>query len=236
MNTSFWENLKAKPELHNYISPSIEIGYATFGPTVCLSGNLSASGKIVFIDDISLVIHPRGQEMKYLFEWLTFRPHQFSGTGYTGADVIMAAKFMVTPAQPHVYNILFSDQGCYFDLKQLFADIKKYWEAGQGEKDGLTPEEKAAAFEHFKKSPLFKEYNRTIASLCYWHAGDYEMTMNITTNKPKQNFIVHRIFTLPAAEEQLLRTNVEMIFADLCNLPDFDYYYATVPLRAAPDQ
>src|SRR3989338_8936234 len=125
---NFKNTFSPNNHLNIHLADKIEIGYNQSGPNLALSGNLTTSSKILFIDDIAIDLISKEDQGYRQFGWDQFRPHKFNVGHFKGIDLTMASKFFITPSKPFQYNVFFSDHQRYQLISPLFKTIKEGWQ------------------------------------------------------------------------------------------------------------
>ncbi len=225
-------NFFQKEQLKNHLSGTLEVGYTQFGPTLGLSGTLTTLENVVFINNISILVKRLADSATAQFNWFAFRPHRFSTSRDFGIDLKMPSKFLVAPATPYAYNILFSDQNQYAGMNPTIKMIKNRWEE---------------SLEHFVQNPgsfdmfkVFEEFLRKeeiarsytqLLDFCYWVEGPYAINIIFVSKESRTLLEVQKTFSLNTNDVQGLRNNAGMIIADVCRQMDITYSIAQVPLK-----
>ncbi len=215
-----------KPNLTNYISGVVEIGYSQYGPTLALAGNMTAVHKVIFIYNISLEVRRKGSSGKFNFNWFAFRPHKFNMGGFSGIDMKMASKFTVSPSESHSYNILFSDLDRYAEMSLFLKQLKKGWEKGlESSIQAASPQSIQNLFEDFAKQNPVINATQQLHKMCYWQEGEYNVKIKINLHDLGETLDVEKYFSLTALDAENLRANAPTIVADLCKQPRIVYNY-----------
>jgi len=226
---------KGKPgageKLSIYLSDTIEVGFSPYGPMLAVSGTLSTTGKYVFVYNMSLQVTKAGENYQRQFLWFVFRPHQFKLGGFHGIDLKMPSKFMVTANESRPYNILFTDNDTFADMKPMLTGLKRNWEDFVQEKRAEgKPIDSTEIFSQFKQRPGMAPVMANLKQFCYWEPGDYDVRLVVMTERVGDYFEVRRKFSLTAEDIELLDANYYFILADICKQPVVRYSFASPKL------
>jgi len=213
MGIPFFTN---KAKLKNHLSDIAEIGFSKYGPTLGLSGVLTSSSKVIFVQNIALNILRKKDNSQYLFDWFAFRPTKFSATGYSQIEFKMPSKFMISSSQPFKYNILFIDQNKYAEMNPTLQEIKRNWQKLlEAVKFDSVINKYQELFEEFSNHQRTSELLYRLNKLSYWEEGEYSLTIIITT-RDKKYLEIQKSFTLEKSELKTLEENTLIILYDLC--------------------
>jgi len=219
-----FKNFFQKPHLKNHLSETLEVGYTQFGPTLGIAGTLTAVDNVTFIHNILLVIQRLYDGSHYQFNWLAFRPHRFKLTFDWGIDFKAPSKFLLTPASPFTYNILFSDQNQYSRINPTLKLVKAEWETAQ-DKLALNagPAQRTKLFEEFTRRQETLAAHGQLVHSCYWEEGSYALSAIFVDKDNKPILEAQRLFKLTHADVEQLKNNAGMIVADICGQPQITY-------------
>jgi len=223
MVTEHWKEFLPKPKLKHYVSSVIEVGFTQYGPTLVISGTLTTTSKVMFIQEISVILERKRDGSRHLLNWFAFLPHSYNFQGLKGIDLKMAAKFMVTP-EPYKYHIVFSDQDRYAYIKPVLTTIKEEWGKILQDHPHQNQEELFAAF---LQEPVAITSLKELQKMSYWETGEYDVIINVATVKPKQDFQVKKSFRMTEDDIRGLKHNPVIIAADLCKQPLANYSFAS---------
>ena len=224
-----------KEHLRNHLLGSIEIGYTQYGPTIGLSGTLTTVEKVVFINNITILVKRLSDGATSQFNWFAFRPHRFSANRDLGVELKMPSKFLVSPATPYAYNILFSDQNQYSAMNPTIKMIKNRWEETL-EKFCQSPGnfDIFKVFENFLKEERMANYYSQLVDFCYWEEGAHAISILFISKENQPLLEMQKSFTLSVKDVQDLRRNAGMIIADICKQMDITYSLVQAPLKDYP--
>jgi len=223
-----------KQAIRTHLSDTLEVGYNQFGPTLGVEGSIAALDKLVFVNNISILVTRLRDKATLPFSWLAMRPHRFKLGRDLGIDLKMPDKFLVTPAKPFAFNILFTDQNQYKVMNPSLKLIQQYWECfwspteNPQEKSSPNPQKR---FEDFIKNSDIGGLHSKLQKLCYWDAGEYALNFFLIDRDAKPIQEIQKLFSLNAEDAKTLRENSATILADLCGQTDISYSFAQVPLR-----
>jgi len=227
-----WPKFSPQVSLKTYLSDRIEVGYTQFGPILGIAGTMTTQNKIVFVYHIKIDIEHLGDETHHPFDWFSFRPHEFRVGSFTGIGSKMASKFMVAPDRPFQYNIVFSDQRRYAEIKNNLKTIKMEWDyvladAAKSSKETTYQE----LFQRFLQMPDIVEATAFLREMSYWREGNYSAKILITTQENKPPMEIDKSFALTNQDAQSLEENALPIIADLCRQPDILYNTSSPALK-----
>ncbi|MCK5216071.1 MAG: hypothetical protein KAR05_12055 [Candidatus Omnitrophica bacterium] len=234
--SQFIEKVIPKPKLQTYISDLIEVGYNQYGPTLGLEGVLTALTKVILIENIKIQLKYEKSEDIHTFGWFAFLPHEFILDQIREYEFKMPSKFMVAPKHPHNCNIIFSDHEHYAEMNPSIKRIKNGW---RNIFQNVTPEQNInyrELLEKFKNSSDMQSNIEKLTKLCYWLEGEYFLTTTINSKNPNQTFEIKKTFSLSQNDVDQLKNNAEIIIADLCKLPEINYFYAKLTLSTPPSK
>lgn len=229
-----WNNFfgKGSARLNNYISETIEIGFSQNGPTLAISGTLTARGNLVFINNISLLITKKADSYQHHFTWFAFRPHRFALSGYKEIELKMPSKFMVQPSTPYPYNILFNDQVRYAEMKTILNNIRKGWESLLHKNERVFSDtDYRQLFDEFIKTPECLTAQDELENLCYWMSGEYSLKAILIPQGSKHLIEDEKMFFLTSDDSSDLRANAAAIIADICRQDNVSHIFARPSLK-----
>lgn len=215
-------NFQTGKHVRNHLAGMIEVGYGRYGPTLAVSGTLTAVNKMALIDEMTLTLTSRDPEQneQRLFRWLAFRPHGLASEDQIEIDLKMPAKFTVPPKQAHPYNIIFNDLDRIAELKPLFEKIKLSWKRFREQHTFQSPlKNDTALFQDFSEDGQFQILMNRLFELCYWQEGLYDLIVNVHTENPKDTIEVKKSFELLTEDIGTFRLNAMALMPDLCNQP-----------------
>jgi len=220
-----------KTQLSIYLSKTVEVGYTHYGPTLALSGNLSARHKVALVHDMTVELKRQSGAGRRQFGWLAFRPHTFKVGSSLGIDLKMASRFMVSPAEAYHFNILFSDHDSYARMNAVINLIKNEWNTLAAFHRGKNPQANLSdLFPEFLQKPHIAQANEQLQTVSIWEPGEYAMTVHVITENPQQVFTSSQKFALSKPDVETLRTNVPAILADICGRTAVEYKFVTAAL------
>ena len=227
-----FKKIFGQPALHSHLAEKVEIGYSQFGPTLKLAGTLSARDHVTFVNNISLSLLRHTDGAMFIFNWFAFLSSSATTNSETGQDFKMPAKFLISPATPFQYNILFVDQLHYTEMNPILKFLKQNWEIAV-EKLPLTatPTDYLRLFESYLKMNFVQEGHSKLIKFCYWEAGEYELNIVFLTREDRPLLELKKSFVLEEADISALKKNSAMIMAELCHQPRISYFSAQAKLK-----
>jgi len=206
-----------KKALANYISPSVQIGFCQYGPTLSLAGRLSTSQKVIFVDHIDLSVKGPSETVPKKFDWFALQNNYF--TASHSHDIKTPSKFVIAAHEPYPYNIVFVDNERYSFMKSVISNIVSAWQVVGEINPGTSSSE---LFKKFNSVPIAKEIDRILKSLCYWRPGKYRLLIDVFSQK--ESFSEEKSFTLDEHGVDLLKQNSWNIVATTCHQPQVKYH------------
>ncbi|HEY0319350.1 MAG TPA: hypothetical protein VGC66_00105 [Pyrinomonadaceae bacterium] len=219
----------------------IEVGYSPFGATIGLQGTLRSRDRDLFIKFINLTLVKQRDNSKYQFDWVVFRTAKtiIGQSGEVALDV--PSSFMIATAQPHRYNIVFSDTKLFQEIRPTLEGIRQSWLTylqGIGQSDEL--EEYLTSANPALKRKLLKSLKRSydkfsilpeqvnsltiLEKAFYWEPGIYRLSIHVGTTRPDRHYSKSWSFTLLEADVNNLRNNVITIMEETCGIQQVGQY------------
>jgi len=226
-----WKRYCRRACVKVYAAETVEIGFDAFGPTLALHGTLRAIHGDLFVTRIVLQLTRRKDSSHHQFEWALFRPNHLSiSNSELGYE--LPSSFVLTPQQPHRFNILFHDVDTQTSMQQHLEKLKRSWwkfvEQHQLQ-PGLFINDRggtvAASFAEariekyhttfFPSEPHTAAYT-AIDRLIYWEPGDYSLCMEVHTESPDGCFRYDRRFQITQEQSNWLRQNSIWLVQAVC--------------------
>ena len=212
-----------------YTTELVEVGYSNFGPTIGLFGTITSLNKDSFISNVSLLLRRERDRAEHHFNWLAFRSNQITIGPAQQVVFELPSGFIVTPTQPHRYNILFSDHIQFSEMAPLIRQIEEIW--GEQVRIALSSSpvpNYVTLFNTLSRSGRQEiiSFHTNIQRLCYWERGNYSIQIRIRTAHQRRDFIFNRRFSLSEQDAERLRLNAISILAGLCWQPNISYNFA----------
>lgn len=228
----FWDKSHHASCINNHTSDKVELGFNVYGPTLGLSGVLSATEKVIFIYEISIHLTDLSDGIEYVFEWADFRPHEFSKTDYSARFSKMASKFFITPQQPFVYNILFVNNEKYSEILPLLRQIKIEWtKLLEYQPSATVIEDYEAHYNKFLDTNFYSNALEIMKKNYFWRKGEYLLDIHIMTSDMKRTSTVSKSFDLSHEEAYKLQENIPKIIADICGQSKISYNFIFANLK-----
>lgn len=229
-----------KPKIDCFSTGNFEIGFANFGPSCAIQGTIRAVHGDVFVRDISLKITRARDRAEHRFVWGAFRPTRVALGSQSDITMEMPAGFLVTPVQPHRFNIFFADGDTFNEARPVLSSVRDQWQQLVFSilQQGLTGE--AAQAEAGRRVEAFLQAHHEewakLVSLLYWSAGNHTCELYVRTSRPDQLITALKgEFSLTEADAARLKLNVVTLLRGVCDLPtQFNFAYAT-PTITLPD-
>lgn len=209
-----------------------EVGFSSFGPTIGIYGTLLAIHRPVFVEDISVTVQRQRDQAQHQFNWLAFRSNQLTLGTAQGLVLELASGFIVTPTQPHRYNILLSDRLQRQDMVTPMTQISRIWTDRDRNARAQNPTVNSAQlFQTLIKEGQVTQLWSAIQRLCYWEAGEYSIEVRVRTLHPNRTFPLCKTFTISNQDAGHLRDNASVILAEGCTQPNTVYNFAYPTLQ-----
>ena len=208
--------LFSRKNLTNYISPEIQVGFCQFGPTLMIGGILTATKGVCLIDHISASITTPFNSLKKEFDWFTLQPHSALDARFELYNA--PSKFILSPDNPYTYNILFTDNLCYAEMKTVMLNISSAWQFFL-EKNKDQPYEKI--YTEFISSSIHREFPNMLKQFCYWRKGSYKIELSVAAKG--EVFVEQKSFELKEDDIVPLLENSADIMAGICNQPSVNF-------------
>lgn len=224
---------KGNIEINEY--GNIEISYGNFGPSIGLDGTVLALNNDFFIQNIELSFRKIKDNSIHKLEWVSFRSPTLKFGKESEQTYELATGFMLYERRPLRYNIFFSDRETQGEMRPIVNKISKEWmktfrEAGgeqllsQIGRDVKMQQNLSSVmddlFQKFlKEGEEVKKAWEPLTRLCYWDAGNYELTMIVNCSIPKKTFSKTWRFKLTEDDFSNLKLNVMELITDTCNRP-----------------
>jgi hypothetical protein len=220
-----------------YETGRFEIGFSAFGTTVAVTGTLRSRDRDMFIPAITVSLLKKGTVTPRRFEWAGFRNAKFlfATTAGQSAEVSLEAPagFMVSTAQPHRYNIIFTELKTIDQFRPIFETFRKAWLDYFGHETSLDLSTVASdpagqtkllnemrrVYQNFSTTEPYVNAFDSLNRLLIWEAGSYEVTFQVLTAGPNRNYAETWTFSLTEDEVNRLRNNVSSILEEVVQLP-----------------
>lgn len=230
---------KGRVEIHE--SGTIELGYGTFGPSVALMGTLQAQHKDVFVKRATVTVVRLSDGSTHQLNWRAFRPRTISLAGHDNQELELPSSFLIQPAEPFRYNIVFVDDEFIAAHKDGVDPIQKEWyefkqeqlgeleaQNGEGVKAvAEDPRTMEGLFSEFSKTPEVVQAYSVLDRAFYWDPGEYSLSMSIECGEPDKTFTKNWYFTITDHDARTLRLNSVATIRAICGLNSyFGFAYA----------
>lgn len=232
-----WSRFLRRGNIHIFQTGTLEIGFSQLGPTIGVNGTLKAEHRDLFVEKVDVEIIRQKDSSRHRFEWSLLRGHQVTIAQPQNVTVEIASGFMLRPAQPHRYSILFTDLAAQEEINSLLYPVAHAWQQSrnramaQGSQPSPGPAEAAAlsvqqAYDEFARTSEFNDAWSKIGRVCYWEPGRYSIVVTVYTFKPDRQFQRKWSFELTPEESEMLRRNVLSILGFGCGFQDWTWNFA----------
>lgn len=238
---ALWKKYARKGEIDIYETGTIEIGYSTWGPTICLNGTLRGLNKDVFLKSIDLRIVRKKDQAQHNFRWIAFRSPKIDLAGTQPSSMEIPSGFLISPNSPHRYNIVFNDNDLFQDFRPIFSDYITEWnkvveQLATKPLDPNSPfytqtvKEHYVIIENFRNSKKHVDTYTALDRKCYWDDGEYSLILNVRTSKPDKIFSNNYCFSITETDSRNLKLNVITILeepiANYLRIQNYPYNFA----------
>ncbi len=230
-----WKRYAIKGRVENYASGLIEVGYSSFGPTLGVQGTLRALNKDVFVKRIQLRVRKLKNNEEHLFDWVAFRPPKIVLGPSQPQELELPLSFIVTVGQPHRYLIVFNDPQTQGEMRPWLERCREQWNtqvagAAPGEHPSPAPRvlDVPALAQQYRASQLYINAGDTLARLCYWDPGEYELALIVQSDgKPYSQKLR---FNLAQQDFETIRLNVIVMLNSFAGA-EGAYHFAYAQLK-----
>jgi hypothetical protein len=143
-----------------------------------------------------------------------------------GETFDLPAGFLITPQQPHRYNIVWADSQTRTDVLDQLRPVQEEWANAVVATPPTTEEERYALWGATSRGSAHVQAHAELTRLCYWDGGDYTLELRVTTSRPEEDFTRSWRFHLTDQDAQLLRLNAITILRGVANFNDIPYNFA----------
>ena len=210
----------------------IEIGYGDLGPSVAVIGTLRCLEKDVFVKRMAVIVTRKKDGSRHTFRWHAFRSTEVSLGTQEPTKLELAASFLATPAQPHKYNIFFTESAFLSDYRPKVQPFLREWHVLVNAKlQKMGDDFLHRAFEILGNtsvvSGLFREFSdagkatdtyTTLDRAFYWEEGKYDLTLIVEASNPDRDFTKSWQIELSKEDSDRLRLNVVAILQSMCGV------------------
>jgi hypothetical protein len=205
------------------LTPRLEVGFGSFGPTINVLGSLRAIGHDQFVSAITLTVVRAADHLRREFVWAALLPPSLFLRPETAE---IAAGFSLSVANAHRFNVQFHDPMAQ-ERVDAVTDIVRAAYLGflQNNKIWLRDiplQERWVLYERFGREVAAVADARTsLDRIFYWEPGRYNATLTVSTTRPSKSYLFEQTFSISVPNTDALRSNVNGIVASLCAVPDF---------------
>ena len=213
----FWiwlalQRRRSRARVQLYETGTVEVGYDTNGPMLCLAGVIRSMERAVFVKSVELTLEK--EKTRTEFRWMAFKPNFFlplSG----GKSWEMPGPFLVSPGDPHRFNIVFHDLQVFQEVKVLLHRYYQQWHDVEKQIHDRKARRSEAEAERIQEEIIgeFKRKEVCVSSYteldrkCYWEQGAYALTLKVLTDGGTGDFSKHLRFNLSKIDSKLLKSN-----------------------------
>ncbi len=222
----FYRKFFKRPVVEVFEAGNIEIGYSAFGPTVGLNGTLKVDNKDVFIRGIEVEVVRLHDHSTHHYEWSLFRSNKVRLSQLSDMEFELAAGFVLSPSQPHRYNILFVESKAQQDLLTDLQPFTKEWndfllqrlsEEVKKFPNVLPADQlRLAIYEEFFQTKIHSDTFAKLERSRYWDPGEYSITMTVNTSSPNETYPSSWTFSIDEANATMLSYNTLEILRTVC--------------------
>lgn len=219
-----WKRFVRRGTLRAHETGNLEVGFSTFGPTLALLGTLRAINQDVFVEGMTVRVVRLRDRAQRVLGWRAFRSSGINPPG-SPAQLDLPRSFLVQPASPHNYNIVFADDEFDAEFRGRLNEVADRWRTfvqAEAAKSDIGPPELEKIFENPNASQIFwseffKEHfiadlYAAVSERFFWHAGEYEVFLETVVAAPARAPISGWRFEVTEKDSKSLRTNAVGIF------------------------
>jgi hypothetical protein len=206
--------------IETHLTSNLDIGFTNFGPMITVGGTFRAVNRDIFISSIGLEVTREKDSSKHEFHWIGFFPRAIplTPTAAEQSSFEVASGFMVLQNDPRRFNILFADSST---KEEMDSPLAKAYEALLSSKQGLGIDNLGGCLRYepnkamelltkigneYRKHPDYVSAYSDLTKICYWQAGAYQLSMDVSTARPNHRFTTRCRFELSADDEKRLGT------------------------------
>lgn len=214
-----WQRYARRGTLQAHETGNLEAGYSTFGPTLALLGTLRAVNQEVFVEGMSVRVIRLRDKAERTLRWRAFRSSGINSPG-SAAQFDLPRSFLVQPTAPYNYNIVFADGEFEAEFRSRLNEVPERWRTflqAVVTKGNIAPENLETLFRdanasqvfwtEFAKEPWLTDLYRAIDERFFWHAGEYELTLDTRVASPARAPATGWHFLISDQDSKALRTN-----------------------------
>lgn len=221
-----------------YEAGTIEICYASAGTTISLQGTLRAIHTDQFIREISLRLVRLHDRSQHDLEWAAFHPVGAQVSASATPTIEVPAGFLLTVGSPHRFRIQFMDPVVFTEIGALLDQLRTDWgnallaAYGGSITENLDPATAQSitdqAYAEFNGAPSTLNAYGELDRRCYWDAGDYSLTMTVSTARPERSFSRTWRFSIAQGDVDRLRLNRVGVLAQVAGrmTGQYNFVYA----------
>jgi len=228
-----------RPRLALYETGTLEVGYATLGPTLGKMGTLNTSHKDAFIRGIRITVTKKKDSSSHVFQWRAFRSSVIAFKPGDEPPMEVAASFLLQQTNPFKYNILFVDDAFLAEVTPKVSNLAVKWNEYRNAKLKELQQKYQKDISELAQIPMLNETMHqdfsskgtvtpewdVLNRSCYWDAGDYELAVCVETDQMRKPYTVRFSFALTPDDEKMLRLNAVGVVRSICGL-ETQWYFA----------
>ena len=212
-----------------YPTGTVEVGFSAFGATLGVQGTIRAVDRELFVSSMDLETVRLSDSSRHKLEWGAFRPPA-ALLNPSKDPIEVPAGFMLQPAAPRRFNIMFFDTELQAVIKEALNPFERTW-YDKIRDDNVAPDDGKAYYNgKFKDQPIVLTTYTVIDRAVYWQKGDYSLTLRIHTARPDRMFETKLHFSLSENDAESLRRNSLNIMRAAANIDDY-FYFASAPYK-----
>jgi hypothetical protein len=224
-----WRKVFRRVSVEVYESDNIEVGYSNFGPTIGLAGTLRAKNRDTFISKMEISITRLKDNARLNLQWRFFRPNSVPLTGPI-TSIEPAHGFVLQPATPHVFNILFTSADFTAEHTSALNAFSEKWQRERATQLGPINEKTEAEYREAAEA-AYDKFGQSVAGIemftqldrpFFWQAGSYKIDLSYLGDPQPVKREYNWFFVLETKDCESLRSNTITTMRHLCG---FDPYY-----------
>jgi len=218
-----------RPRVTIYETGNLEVGYASFGPSIAIAGTLHVNKSSIFIKQISCTVTCKSDNATRNLKWKAFRSIEIFPEKPT---LEIAGGFLLSSTAPYRFNIFFSDPAFISEISPKLKDTPSRWftfkqtkfaamsEEHNVDQNTLSQYEFALEYvytEFCNSNGILEEYS-ALNNAFYWKPGKYSLEVEVKSEKNKTACSFKRQFEISEEQSQQLRLNCIQQCRDLLGL------------------
>lgn len=227
-------------QLDFYPTGRLEIGFSTYGPTVCIYGTLRCEHADAFIVNMQLQVQNQDNKATSLMQWLAFRKHTFNiQASSTDSQIELPSSFKMIVGTTRTFGVVYHDTNIRDRLADQLDPRQEDWtsyvsrnstEAAKLISEDTTVNHDSLILDILEEWYLTEEGTqaaiRNTEIECYWREGIYSATLNVLLGTHKVKTVSLFTFELSRDDIESLRSNSAVLVRNLYSRIAEDFQFA----------